>query len=144
MSERQSNDRKIENAFGRFQRNVSQALEDGLVRMCESAVETALSLHIATDEHLNTRDGYGYALFHSGALLASRTYIEGGTYKGKVEDYIASYVPSSDGYDAVIVADMSLPMLGSTYSFVKERDILTTTAQDVANDFGSYFKPVGR
>lgn len=132
------NDRVIRGAFARLQRNKHAALLSGLQELCRQAVFMALSLHNPEDKHLHARQSYAYAIYHNGKLVDYYECMEDGRFEGNVDMLIDQYAPRSKGYDAVIVADMSIMGLNVT----KERDILTMTAQDVKQNFWRYFKPI--
>lgn len=141
MSELQrKNDKTIRDAFSRFMASVSGNVLDGIETMCDEAVKIALSEHKGEDVHPNTHDGYGYAIYKDGRKLRSKTFVSGNKSNGRLEEFFDRYLPELSGWDAVVVADMSLPFL----NWNKERDILTTSAFDVRSDFQSFFRYSGK
>lgn len=139
----QNNERTISSAFSKLQNRKHNNIFIALQNLCKAGIEAALYLHEPNDKHLHTSNSYASAIYYNGKLLLDKTYVDNGTYSSDVENTIRRYQPVSSGYEAVIFANMIVSDLKNfRLNIPKERDILTITAQDIRNNFSTYFKPV--
>lgn len=138
MNRVKENESVIIRAFAEAQKRAVATLAEGFIKALKAGVETALHIHDERHQnHLKTGGSYGWALWYNGSLYASEIKTDGEKYTGNANEALQGVKPRRKyGFYGVVLAGMK----GSYYIADYERDILTLTAEEIGNNFSTYFK----
>lgn len=138
---KQENERKIMQAFERFKANSYERVLVVLKDLMQEAMEFALKTHDERHRnHLEMGDGYGWALWHRGTLVAYDIAAINSEISGDAFEKLMAISPYQHRgrWFGVLLADMQ----PSHYFAVDyENDILNQTAQMSSEKFRQFFKP---
>ncbi len=148
MSYARQNRATIRNAFGRLTRGYDVFIESGMSQLLDDAMNYAISIHDHGHfGHRTTEDSYGWVLIHNGEIKQLKVN-EGRHGSGNAESQLRSVASeiSEKGWIGVVLASMTVsngrkPLF---FEVSYELGVLNFTADEIADHFNEYFKPLHR
>lgn len=139
FSKRNKNSTTIDRAFTRFKIAGYELILSVMKELMQSAMEFALREHDERHQHhLEMGDGYGWALWHQGTLVAYNITSGSGELSGDAMGKLMDRTARTRDWYGVLLADMK----PSHYFAVDyENDMLTATANMSKTAFQRFFKP---
>ena len=135
------NDKVIKNAFARFLKNKELILINGMSKLLESAVTTALELHDEKHQsHLTIGDTYGWMLVSDGKIVKIQVKATGKKV-GEATTMLRTYVDKvpNVGIVGIVMAGMKP---ANFFSINYEKGIIENTIQITRNNFLQYFRKI--
>lgn len=135
------NDKVIKNAFEKFLKDKERILKQGMYRLLEDAVQTALGLHDASHQsHIIMGDTYGWMLVVNGKIDKIQVQAKGGE-SGNATAMLRTYVDKvpSTGIVGVVMAGMQP---ANYFAVTYEKGLLENTIQLTRQNFFQYFKQI--
>lgn len=132
------NDKVIKNAFARFLKNKELILINGMSKLLESAVKTALELHDEKHQsHITMGDTYGWMLVNNGRIVKIQV-VASGNKQGTATAMLRSYVDKipNIGMVGIVMAGMQP---ANFFSINYEKGIIENTIQITRQNFLQYF-----
>lgn len=141
FTHKSQNERTIQKAMNRFLANKELILRNGMYRLLDNAVETALKLHDDTHQsHVELGDTYGWMLVVDGNV--DRIHVKSnGDKVGQASAMLRTYaskVPNI-GMVGIVMAGMQ-PANFFTINY--EKGILESTIQITRQNFYQYFRKI--
>lgn len=135
------NQKTITNAIKRFVKNKTQVLRNGMHRLLDNAVKTALELHDEEHQsHLTLGDTYGWMLVIDGKIDKIKVEAKGDKI-GKATNMLKTYVNKipREGIIGIVMAGMQP---ANFFSINYEKGIIENTIQITKKNFSQYFKKI--
>lgn len=135
------NAKAIKNGFARFLEAKESILRQGMYKLLEDAVQTALGLHDASHQsHIIMGDTYGWMLVVNGKIDKIEVQAKGGE-SGNASAQLRTYVGKvpNTGIVGVVMAGMQ----PANYFAIKyEKGLLENTIQLTRQNFFQYFTKI--
>ena len=135
------NSKTIANAFKRFVKNKTLVLKDGMYKLLEDAVKTALELHDEKHQsHITLGDTYGWMLVVDGKIDKIKVEAKGDKV-GKATNMLKAYVNKipREGIIGIVMAGMQP---ANFFSINYEKGIIENTIQITRQNFSQYFSKI--
>lgn len=137
------NNKVIQNAFSRFLKNEESVTREGMCVLAKAGLDyliDAHDFHAQLMMHTTENDTMGYAVAHNGTIVASGSH-NGGDFDlpGSAKEEAEALLSSTTGWVAIILSDME-----GWYRVDYEEDFLFYAADEIRENFHTFFKPIAR
>ena len=136
------NKKTIERAFAKFRKEDEDIIRHGMLLVAKAGIDYLVEAHTRTGEDLNhpkESDSMGYAVAHNGMVIASYGYSGDESYNlpRQAREEAERLLAGTTGWRAIILSDME-----GWYNVDWEEGFLSMSADEIKNNFTSYFKPI--